>query len=204
MGLAVTLDQCKYAVKNAGLSAEQEKAAEKGRDWNCSWEGVQPLRGGVKGLARQSADIEREPECTFHDFKRFYSHFLTSPEQGDESCRVRARPTVGGRVEASGPPSTLAATGLLWLLNTWNGWFRLRCALSVITGFCCSLLFSCAQLFATPWTAARQASLSFSQSLLRLMSIESVMSSNHLILCYPLLLLPSVFPSIRVFSSEKA
>ena len=58
----------------------------------------------------------------------------------------------------------------------------------------------------TPWTAARQASLSFtiSQSLLKLMSIESVMPSNHLILCYPLLLLPSIFPSIRVFSTELA
>ena len=63
---------------------------------------------------------------------------------------------------------------------------------------------SCVQLFATPWTAARQASLSFinSQSLLKLISIKLVMPSNHLILCYPLLLLPSVFPSIRVFSNE--
>ena len=60
------------------------------------------------------------------------------------------------------------------------------------------------RLFATPWIAARQASLSItnSWSLLKLMSIESVMSSNHLILCHPLLLLPSIFPSIRVFSSE--
>ena len=60
------------------------------------------------------------------------------------------------------------------------------------------------QLFATPWTAAYQASLSIanSQSLLKLRSIESVMPSNNLILCHPLLLLPSVFPSIRVFSSE--
>ena len=60
------------------------------------------------------------------------------------------------------------------------------------------------QLFATPWTAARQASLSFtiSCSLLKPMFIESVMPSNHLILCHSLLLLPSVFPSIRVFSSE--
>ena len=60
------------------------------------------------------------------------------------------------------------------------------------------------QLFATPWTAARQASLSItnSQSFLKLMSIELVMPSNHLILCRPLLLLPSIFPSIRVFSSE--
>ena len=62
------------------------------------------------------------------------------------------------------------------------------------------------RLFATPWTAARQASLSItnSQSLLKHMSIESVMSSNHLILCHPLLLPPSIFPSIRVFSSESA
>ena len=60
------------------------------------------------------------------------------------------------------------------------------------------------RLFVTPWAAARQASLSItnSRSLLRLMSIESVMPSNHLILCRPLFLLPSVFPSITVFSSE--
>ena len=56
----------------------------------------------------------------------------------------------------------------------------------------------------TPWTAARQASLSITnpRSLLKLMSIESVMPSNHLILCHPLLLPPSIFPSIRVFSNE--
>ena len=60
------------------------------------------------------------------------------------------------------------------------------------------------QLFVTPWTAARQAFLSITnfRSLLKLMSIESVMPSNHLILCCPLLLLPSIFPSIRVFSDE--
>ena len=59
-------------------------------------------------------------------------------------------------------------------------------------------------LFATPWTAAPQASLSItnSQSLLKLISIESVVPSNHLILCHPLLLLPSVFTIIRVFSNE--
>ena len=59
-------------------------------------------------------------------------------------------------------------------------------------------------LFVTPWTVAHQASLSFtiSWSLLKLMSIESVMPYNHLILCHPLLLLPSIFPSIRVFSNE--
>ena len=61
-------------------------------------------------------------------------------------------------------------------------------------------------LFATPWIAACQASLSITKSwsLLRLMSIESVIPSNHLILCHPLLLLPSIFPSIRVFSNESA
>ena len=62
-------------------------------------------------------------------------------------------------------------------------------------------LLICVQLFSTPWTAACQASLSFSQSCLKLMSIESVTPSNHLILYHPLLL-PSIFPSIRVFSNE--
>ena len=65
-------------------------------------------------------------------------------------------------------------------------------------------LLSCVWLFVTPWTAACQASLSFtiSQSLLKLTSIELVMPSNHLILCHPLLFLPSIFPSIRVFSNK--
>ena len=65
-------------------------------------------------------------------------------------------------------------------------------------------LLSHVWLFATTWTAAYQASLSItnSQSLLKLMSIVSVMPSNHLILCHPLLLLPSIFPSIRVFSNK--
>ena len=62
------------------------------------------------------------------------------------------------------------------------------------------------RLFVTPWTAAYQASLSITNphSLLKLMSIESMMPSNHLILCHPLLLPPSIFPSIRVFSNESA
>ena len=63
---------------------------------------------------------------------------------------------------------------------------------------------SCVQLFVTPWTAACQASLPItnSRSLLKLMSIKSVIPSNHLILCHPLLILLSIFPSIKVFSSE--
>ena len=69
-----------------------------------------------------------------------------------------------------------------------------------------SVQFSHVQLFATPWTTACQASLSItnSQSLPKLMSTDSVMPSNHLILCCPLLLLPSIFSSIRVFSNESA
>ena len=70
----------------------------------------------------------------------------------------------------------------------------------------CELLFSCSVVAdsATPWTTACQASLSFTiyQSLLKFMSTESVMPSKHLVLCHPLLLPPSVFPSIRVFSNE--
>ena len=72
------------------------------------------------------------------------------------------------------------------------------------TGFSSFQSLSSVQLFATPWTEACQDSLSISNSwsLLKLMSIESVMPSNHLILCHPLLLMPSTFPSIRVFSNE--
>ena len=71
-------------------------------------------------------------------------------------------------------------------------------------GFSSVQLLSYVRLFAAPWTEACQATLSItnSQSLLRLMSIESVMPSNHLILCRPFLLPPSIFPSIRVFCSE--
>ena len=72
------------------------------------------------------------------------------------------------------------------------------------SSFCCSVTHS--GLFVTPWTAACQASLSFpiSQSLFKLMSIESMLPSNHLILYYPSLLLPLIFPSIRVFSNKWA
>ena len=80
---------------------------------------------------------------------------------------------------------------------------------SLFIYICCCCFCAVAKLCPTlcdPWTAACQASLSFtiSQSLLKLISLESVMPSNHLILCHLLLLLPSVFPSIRVFSSELA
>ena len=85
-------------------------------------------------------------------------------------------------------------------------WHKSFCRRSRLPPFSSVQLLSCVQLFATPWTAARQASLSItnSRSLLKLMSIESVMTSNHLILCHPLLLPSSIFPSIRVFSNESA
>ena len=87
----------------------------------------------------------------------------------------------------------------LWLL-----WITLLCYEQSYAHFCFSSgqSLSRVQLSATPWTVACQASLSNSQSLLKLMSIESVMPSNHFILCCPLLLLPSVFPSIWLFSNE--
>ena len=91
-------------------------------------------------------------------------------------------------------------------MGTYKGVKERREKLAII--FFCEFssvhLLSCVQLFVTPWTVACQASLSItnSWSLLKLMSIELVMPSNHLILCRPLLLPPSIFPSIRVVSNE--
>ena len=89
----------------------------------------------------------------------------------------------------------------MWKLALWDKLYLATMLFSLF--FCCWLAQSC-QLFVTAWTAACKASLSFtiSQCLLKLMSIESVMTSNHLIFCHPLLLLPSIFPSIMVFSSK--
>ena len=83
--------------------------------------------------------------------------------------------------------------------QVWISFYSISCSVLL-------LLFSCVCLLATPWTAASQASLSFTISwrLLILMFIESVMPSNHLLLCHLLLFLPSIFPSIRVFSNELA
>ena len=96
---------------------------------------------------------------------------------------------------------------LSWMLILTQAWrssfLNLHCHYSP---WSLSVQFSCSFMSdsATPWTAAHQASLPItnSQSLLKLMSIELVMPSNHLILCHPLLLPPSIFPSIRVFSNE--
>ena len=95
---------------------------------------------------------------------------------------------------------------LLVSRNSYNSWGQDPCLQHLYPSvqFSSVQLLSCVQLFATPWTAACQASLSItnSRSSLKLMSIKSVMPSSHLILCRPLLLLPSIFPSIRVFSDE--
>ena len=86
----------------------------------------------------------------------------------------------------------------LWLLR------RKRIRLYFTVSSSSVQLLSQVRLFATPWTTAHQASLSITnfRSLLKFMSVESVMPSNHLILCHPLLLLPSISPRIRVFSNE--
>ena len=99
--------------------------------------------------------------------------------------------------------SALKIVGNLWTTSLSTQMFQSSRFPEV--GFLGSVqLLSCVQLFVTPWTAARQASLSItnSRSLLKLMPIELVMPSNRLILCYPLLLLLSIFPSIRVFSKK--
>ena len=100
----------------------------------------------------------------------------------------------GQRPKDSSPKNTYR-----WLIKHMKRYPR-----SLIIQFSSVQLLSCIQLFATPWTVACQTSLSItnSQSLLKLMSIESVIPSNHLILFCHLLLLPSTFPSIRVFSNE--
>ena len=83
-----------------------------------------------------------------------------------------------------------------------NPWSR-KCENKYVRQCCCCSVAQSCQTLCDPWTAAHQASLSItnSRSLFKLMSIESVMPSNHLILCCPLLRLPSIFPSIRVFSN---
>ena len=95
------------------------------------------------------------------------------------------------------------------MLGLWGApycWRNMTITTSICYGVCSVQSLSHVRLFATSWTAARQASLSITNywSLLKLMSIESVMPSNHLNLCRPLLLLPSIFPSISVFSNESA
>ena len=113
------------------------------------------------------------------------------------------------RNQSGSDPEPISLHYVAW----WWGWAGIEGGgrIYLLHGWCCLLLIqfsslSCVRLFVTPWTTAHQASLSItnSQSLPKLMSIESVMPSSHVILCHPLLLLLSIFPSIRVFSNESA
>ena len=134
---------------------------------------------------------------------------------GEDQGRAFPKPCVQHRASAVqrrpgcrvGPGQAALIPLLLPLaLKPWAHSPRASCfnSKSISSSFHSVQPLSHVQLFATPWTAARQATLSItnSQSLLKLMSIRSVMPSSHLLLCHPLLLLPSIFPSIRVFSSE--
>ena len=108
--------------------------------------------------------------------------------------------------------SPLLTLSLFTIANIWkhskylstDEWIKCSISIQWNIQFSSVLSLSCVWLFETPWTEARQASLSItnSRSLLKLMSIEPVMPSSHLILCCPLLLLPSIFPSIRILSNE--
>ena len=93
---------------------------------------------------------------------------------------------------------TFQTLRLPWCLSDWRGLNAVSCPIIVVRSL------SHVRLFATPWTTAHQASLSVTNfwSLLKLTSIESVVPSSHVILCRPLLLLPSIFPSIRGFSDD--
>ena len=104
-------------------------------------------------------------------------------------------------------PSKIKNRTIIWFNNSTFGYIAKGNKIMILKRYVHShVQFSCVRLFATPWTAARQASLSItnSQSSPKLLSIQSVMPSNHLILCHPLLRPPSIFPSIRVFSNESA
>ena len=104
------------------------------------------------------------------------------------------------------PHCTTKVKPFHWVETGYSNSWEPSYSSDIICGFVVVQLLTCIWFFVTPWTAACQASLSFtiSWSLLKLMSTKAVMPSNHLIFCGPLLLLPSIFPSIRVFSSESA
>ena len=164
------------------------------------------LRVSISSVAQSCLTLCDLMDCSTPGFP--VHHQLLKPTQTHVHC-------VRDAIQPSRPLSSLSPPAFnlsqhqglsQWVLCIrWPKYWRV----SIVIYYTWNLLFSLlsrVQLFVTPWTAALQASLPFtiSWSLLKFMSIESVISSNHLILCHPLLLLPSIFPSIRVFSKELA
>ena len=149
--------------------------------------------------------FQRVPECTSPQSSP--NHWILKLEKLQRSSYPRKDDdlTTGGNNLTKVKLFVIWELGPLITTSTAAVIFNQFYVPAVSMDFCCSVAQSCPTL-AIPWTAACQASLSFtiSQSLLRFMSLESVIPSNHLILCHPLLLLPSIFSSIRVFSSESA
>ena len=153
--------------------------------------------------------------CSLHvlsgTFHSQHPDSACSPLQGSPLTGLPSR-RPGSGPELFPPPTSCVLLGCLTLISRRVPPFSCKTTRYTARSLTSSIQFSSVQslsrvrLFARPWTAARQASLSItnSLSLLKLMSIELVMPSNYLILCRPLLLLPSIFPSIRVFSNESA
>ena len=133
-----------------------------------------------------------------------YSNAAEWPRDGDRGHKMIQTQAFSPKLRFSGSGATAPEVQVAFIRTMV---LKLDCTLEVLEGVkkipvpslvvCCCQLLSCVQLFVTPWTAARPASLSFtvSRSLLKLVFIESMMPPNHLILCLPLLLLPSIFPN---------
>ena len=149
-----------------------------------------------KGLPLRNINILLSPSHRWSGVSNlWHSWYKCTLSSGDNAVPCRA--TQDGR-------STVESSDKTWSTGEGNGKAHPHsCLENPMNSWCCLVAQWCL-LFATPWTAAFQVPLSFtiSQSLLKLISIESVIPSKHLIFCRPLLLLPSIFPSIRVFSNE--
>ena len=133
--------------------------------------------------------------CWFYILKLYYIHWLLLLLS--HFSRVQLCDPIDGSPPGPPVPGILQARTLEWVAISFSNAWKWKVKVKSL---------SRVRLLATPWTAAHLVSLSFtiSWSLLKLRSIESVMPFNHLLLCRPLLLLPSIFPSIRVFSNESA
>ena len=140
---------------------------------------------------------------------RKYSHYFLVTLHAKS---LQSWPTPCNHMDCSPPGSSLHGVCQARILERvaissprWSFWCRDQTHISYVSLTVSSIQsFNCVRVFVTPWTAACQASLSItnSWSLLKLMSIVSVITSNRVILCHPLLLLSSIFPNIRVFSNE--